>query len=275
MRRPTWPLVAAVVALVVAAGSAAALLRQGRDLDEPIVSVALGGRVHARVILPASYDDRPHRRYPVVYFLHGLPSGASAYRSNGWLAEALRSAGEAILVFPQGARDNDTDPEYLDWGAGRNWQTYIARELPRTIDARFRTIRSRSGRAIVGLSAGGYGATVVGLRHTGTFSVIESWSGYFHPTDPTGTKPLDRGPQANAHRLVSVLRGGRTYFAFYTGRGDLRFKDENIALDRELTAAKLPHLFELYRGAHQSSVWRAHAAPWLRLALAHLARPTS
>ena len=126
MRRPTWPLVAAVVALVVAAGSAAALLRQGRDLDEPIVSVALGGRVHARVILPASYDDRPHRRYPVVYFLHGLPSGASAYRSNGWLAEALRSAGEAILVFPQGARDNDTDPEYLDWGAGRNWQTYIA-----------------------------------------------------------------------------------------------------------------------------------------------------
>ena len=150
MRRPTWPLVA-VAALVVAAGSAAALLRQGRDLDEPIVSVALAGRVHARVILPASYDDRPYRRYPVVYFLHGLPSGASAYRSNGWLADALRSAGEAILVFPQGARDNDTDPEYLDWGAGRNWQTYIARELPRTIDARFRTIRSRSGRAIVGL----------------------------------------------------------------------------------------------------------------------------
>ena len=78
MRRPTWPLVAAIVALVVVAGSAAALLRQGRDLDEPIVSVALAGQVHARVILPVSYDDRPYRRYPVVYFLHGLPSGASA-----------------------------------------------------------------------------------------------------------------------------------------------------------------------------------------------------
>ena len=71
------------------------------------------------------------------------------------------------------------------------------------------------------------------------------------------------------------MRGGRSYFEFYTGRGDLLFKEENIALDRELTAAKLPHLFELYRGAHESSVWRAHAGPWLRLALAHLARPTS
>src|SRR5204863_5763582 len=114
-------------------------------------------------------------------------------------------------------------------------------------------------------------ATVVGLRHTSTFSVIESWSGYFHPTDPTGTKPLDRGPQADAHRLVRVLGERRIYFAFYTGRGDLRFRDENIALDRELRAAKLPHLFELYRGAHESSLWRAHAEGWLRLALAHLA----
>jgi S-formylglutathione hydrolase FrmB len=275
MRRPTWHLVVAVAALAAAAGSAAALLRQGRDVDEPIVSVALAGRVHARVLLPAGYDDVPHRRYPVVYFLHGLPSGASAYRSNAWLADALAAAGPAILVLPQGARDNDTDPEYLDWGAGRNWQTYIARELPRAIDARFRTIRSRAGRAIVGLSAGGYGATVVGLRHTGTFSVIESWSGYFHPTDPTGTKPLDRGPQANAHKLIGALRGGRSYFAFYTGRGDLRFRNENIVLDRQLTAAKLPHLFELYRGAHQTSLWQAHARGWLALALAHLAHPTS
>jgi S-formylglutathione hydrolase FrmB len=43
--------------------------------------------------------------------------------------------------------------EYLDWGTGRNWETAIAHELPRYVDARYRTIRDRRGRAFVGLSA--------------------------------------------------------------------------------------------------------------------------
>ena len=131
MRRPTWPLVAAVAALVVAAGSAAALLRQGRDLDEPIVSVALAGRVHARVILPASYDDRPFA---------GTPSSTSCTASRAAHPPTAATVGSPTLSAAparrssssEGARDADTDPEYLDWGAGRNWQTYIARELPRS-----------------------------------------------------------------------------------------------------------------------------------------------
>jgi len=111
--------------------------------------------VHARVILPANYDDLPGRRFPVIYFLHGLPARASSYRGNAWLVDAMAQVGPAILVLPQGARDADTDPEYLNWGSGRNWENYIARELPHYIDAHFRTIRSRAGRAIVGLSAVG------------------------------------------------------------------------------------------------------------------------
>jgi S-formylglutathione hydrolase FrmB len=274
MRRSGRPAVVVVAFLVFAAGAAAALLHQSRDLDESITSVALNGEVHARVILPATYDDSPARRYPVVYFLHGLPADGAAYRGNTWLANAMPNVGEAILVLPQGARDSDTDAEYLNWGAGRDWETYIARELPRYIDAHFRTIRGRAGRAIVGLSAGGYGATIVGLHNPATFSVIESWSGYFHPTDPTGTRPLVRGPAANAHTLIGDLRRRATYFAFYVGRGDGRFLTENLQLDRELSAARAPHVFEVYPGAHETALWQSHAVAWLRLAVAHLAKPT-
>lgn len=259
----------AALALVLG-GSASA--RQFRALDEGITSVALKGKVHARVILPASYDDHPARRYPVVYFLHGLPAGSTSYLGNSWLARAMQAAGPAILVVPQGARDSDTDPEYLNWGAGRNWETYIATEVPRDIDAHFRTIRSPRGRALVGVSAGGYGATVVGLHHPDVFSVVESWSGYFHPTDPTGTKPLARGPATNVHTLIRDIRTDRTWFGFYVGRGDTLFAPENVQLDGELSEAHIPHLFELYRGAHETSLWQAHAALWLRLALDHLAR---
>lgn len=269
MRRSFRQAVVAGIALTLAAGAGAALLRQSRALDERIVSVALSGKVHARVILPAAYDDRPLRRFPVIYFLHGLPATASTYRGNTWLADAMARVGPAILVLPQGARDSDRDAEYLNWGAGRNWETYIAHELPQYIDARFRTIRSRTGRALVGLSAGGYGATIVGLHHPATFSVIESWSGYFHATDPSGTRSLARGPAANAHMLIGGFRRS-TYFGFYVGRADDRFLQENLTFDRELSAARVPHVFEVYRGAHETSLWQSHAVSWLELALAHL-----
>ena len=56
------------------------------------------------------------------------------------------------------------------------------------------------GRALVGLSAGGYGAVMLALHHLAAFSVVESWSGYFHPTDPAGQHALDLGSsRANAN----------------------------------------------------------------------------
>jgi len=268
---------ATVVALIVfmgAAAAGAAILRQSRDLDETIRSVALSGRVHARVVLPPGYSDSK-KRYPVVYFLHGLPANAAAYRGNDWLFDELEQAGAAILVIPQGARVGDTDPEYLNWGAGRNWETYVAAEVPRYVDAHFRTIRSRSARAIVGVSAGGYGAMILGLHHLTEFSVIESWSGYFHPTDPTGTVSLPREPAASARNLVGDLRSDErqepTFIGFYVGGSDARFRSDNERFDAQLTAAHVPHTFDVYPGAHTTALWKAHGRSWLQLALRHLA----
>ena len=272
MRRRRATAVALAV-LAAAAAAGAAVLRESRDLDETIRSVALDGRVHARVVLPPGYADS-RRRYPVVYFLHGLPANAAAYRGNGWLVDELERAGPAILVIPQGARGDDRDPEYLNWGAGRNWETYVAVEVPRYVDAHFRTIRSRSGRAIVGVSAGGYGAMILGLHHLGEFSVIESWSGYFHPTDPTGTLSLPREPAASARNLIGELKANpATFVAFYVGRNDARFRSDNVGFAAQLTAAHVPHTFDLYAGAHTTALWKTHGTAWLRLALRHLATP--
>ncbi len=276
MRRSLRLVVLLLLELAVVAAAGATILTQSRDLDERIQSVALNGTVHARVILSPGYATSG-KRYPVVYFLHGLPASAKAYRGNSWLIAAIERAGPAILVIPQGARTNDTDPEYLNWGAGRDWETYISSEVPKYIDAHFRTIASRDGRAIVGLSAGGYGASIIGLHDLGRFSVIESWSGYFHPTDPTGTSALPRGPATSAHTFVDKLRTDErnrpTFLAFYVGKGDSRFLAENRQFDRELTAAHVAHVFDVYPGGHAQSLWKRHATAWLGLALAHLAKP--
>jgi len=243
-------------------------------------SPAVEGRLRLSIYLPPGYAS-DHRRYPVVYFLHGLPASPTSFRGADFLARALEASGrKAIVVAPQGARDNDSDPEYLDWGNGRNWETAITHDIVGYVDSNYRTIPTRRGRAIVGLSAGGYGAVILALHHLGAFSVIESWSGYFHPTDPTGTKSLDLGStaanrHASAHSFVGSLRRTfakrPTFFAFYVGAQDSRFLAENLQLHRELAAAKVPHVFEVYEGGHSQSLWLRHATPWLRLALDHLA----
>jgi enterochelin esterase-like enzyme len=254
----------------------------GRVLDASFRSRALDGRLALVVYLPPGYS-RGHMRYPVIYFLHGLPASPVAYRHIGLLADALDALrARALLVAPQGARGGDSDPEYLDWGRGRSWETAIAQEVPRYVDRRFRTIANRRGRSLVGLSAGGYGAVMLTLHHLRAFSVVESWSGYQRPTNPSGTRPLDLGSTAanryaSAHSFVPMLRIAfrrlPTFFAFYVGNRDARFRAENERLDTELTKARVPHLFRLYLGAHEQALWVAHARAWLALAIQHLVPP--
>ena len=287
MRLPGLRIVAAVVVIAAAAAAGSARAHRvgtsgSQVVDFSFQSKALQRRLHFAAYLPPDYAASG-LRYPVVYFLHGLPAGAGAYDNIGWLRSALDSLPSGvILVAPQGAAKEDSDPEYLDWGPGRNWETAIAVELPRFVDSHLRTIPNRRGRALVGLSAGGYGAVILALHHLDDFGAVESWSGYFHPTDPKGTHALDlgssvRNAQANAHTFVATLkrdtRRRPTFFAFYVGNKDWRFRDENLRLDRELTAARVPHVFALYPGAHDGTVWSAHAKRWLRLAADHVAAP--
>jgi enterochelin esterase-like enzyme len=271
------------VVLVAALALAVNPARSQTEVDVSFRSTALKATMHALVALPVGYAAGT-RRYPVVYFLHGLPATSVSYSGLRWVADALAASGRpAILVAPQGARDDDTDPEYLDWGEGRDWETYVSSELVRVVDSRFRTIADRRGRAIIGLSAGGYGAAAIGFNHLDKYAAIESWSGYFVPTDPSGLDKLDRGSQAanaraSLHTLVKTsvpeIKESHPFFAFYVGSHDTRFLAENVQLNRELNGAHIAHVFEVYAGGHTTALWERHAAGWLRLALSHLAPAT-
>jgi len=239
----------------------------------------LGGQFPTLVYLPASYGSG-ERRYPVVYFLHGLPANPQSYTQNAFVAHALVSAhAEAIVVTPQGARENDSDREYLDWSSTENWPRAISHDLTTCIDHRFRTIASREGRALIGLSAGGYGAFNVGLRSLQTFGAVESWSGYFVGTDPSGYHVLELGPPA-AQRAAAVPDGASlvrevarwpSLIAFYVGSSDERFADANQAFDALLRRYRIAHVFRVYPGGHSGALWQAQAPSWLGLALTYLA----
>jgi enterochelin esterase-like enzyme len=248
-----------------------------RTLTISCRSAALGGRLPAVVYLPAGYPNRSSH-YRVVYFLHGLPAGPETYTTNAFVAASLSARQPAIVVAPQGARGSDSDREYLDWDAAEDWPQAIAHDLPRCIDRRFRTIANRFGRALIGLSAGGYGAFNIGLRNLSVFAAVESWSGYFAATDPSGTHVLDLGsPKANSDARVpsgadlkAEVRTWPSLIAFYVGNQDSRFLDMNRQFDTELTASRVGHLFRVYSGGHSSALWYSQARGWLGMALTYL-----
>jgi enterochelin esterase-like enzyme len=276
-------LVAAIAALATAGrGAGDTAVSQSRLVQQRATSQAVGGTLSYAVYLPAGYDSNPGRRYPVIYALHGLPGDSSSYLSLAFLTPVLDSLhAQAIVVFPQGATNTESDDEYLDLGTDRNWETAIARDLPADVARRYRVLAGRAATGIIGISAGGYGAATIGLHNLDQYSVVESWSGYFHATNADGTGPMTlaaaKAAYANLHTLVGTvakqLRSHKALIAFYTGASDPYpgFVAENRQFDRELTAAKVPHRFAVYAGGHNSALWLAHAHDWLGQALKALA----
>jgi S-formylglutathione hydrolase FrmB len=280
--------VVAAVGLVFASGAAVVVASRAaprkrrsaaQTLDITCRSPSLGGSLPAVVYLPSGYSSSS-KRYRVIYFLHGLPAGPSSYKTNSFVAAALQSSGRrAIVVAPQGARNENSDREYLDWSPTENWPAAISHDLTRCIDQRFRTDASRSGRALIGLSAGGYGAFNIGLRTLDVFGAVESWSGYFVATDPSGYQVLKLG-SAQDNAAARVPRGPRlrkelaawpSLIAFYIGRQDSRFLQMNVQFDRQLTQNHIKHVFHTYTGGHSPSLWQSQAPYWLGMALDALA----
>ena len=71
---------------------------------------------------------------------------------------------------------------YVNWAEGEEgqknaWEDYMIKDLIGHVDATYRTIAAREGRAINGLSMGGYGALMLGLKHPDMFCSIGSHSG--------------------------------------------------------------------------------------------------
>jgi enterochelin esterase-like enzyme len=235
-------------------------------------SAALGGRKQeSYVYLPSGYAASPRRRYPVLYLLHGFPGRPLAFLETvqmGVIDDALaarRRAQPLILVMPFGSTGTFNDEEWVNGiRPGNGWATFVARDLVRAVDARFRTIRSARARAIGGLSEGGYGAIDIALHHPHEFSVVESWSGYERPDKirsifgPHLGLLAQNDPRLLLPRVAPALRRLGTYLWFYSGSTD-PLHVQNGAFANELERLRIPHRYFLVYGGHNWAIWRDNA----------------
>ena len=143
----------------------------------------------AYVYVPPGYGDpaNAHRHYPVIYLLHGYPGSPANWMSAGGVPDEMnaligvRRIGPMIVVAPNDFGGRPHDSECLNQFAGPQIADYLTGTVVRYIDAHFRTIPDRRGRAIGGLSSGGYCGLNLGLRQQGTFSVMVTFEPYGDP----------------------------------------------------------------------------------------------
>ena len=214
------------------------------------------------VYLPPGYD--PTRRYPVLYLLQGFPGSPYQYVDGIDLpsyADPRIAAGSLppfIAVIPPAG----IDAYHGDWTG--IWEQYLVRDVVPWVDSNLPTIAARRGRLLAGLSAGGYGAVDIGLRHPGLFSTLESWSGYFHPLRAGALVHADRAerqahdPSLLVRRESPLLHQLGTRFFLCSGTTHDRATAAGTkAFSEELRALHLPHRLWLGPGGHDGSLWRA------------------
>jgi S-formylglutathione hydrolase FrmB len=257
-------------------------------------TAALAGPTRVRVLLPPGYGDDPARRYPVLYLLHGANSDDTSWTRDGDV-ERITARARLIVVMPDGGADG----WYTDWYAGDRtvqprWETYHVGELVPWIDATYRTVAAGRGRAIAGLSMGGYGALSYAARHPGTFAAAASFSGALEIGSEAAWGPRRDAPARwRAHLPISIASRLRSLKLVELRTGDGRpgpldprgtnpgcpscllerfLHPANVRLHRRLQALGIRHVWDDYGpGTHDWPYWRRdlrETLPGLERALA-------
>jgi S-formylglutathione hydrolase FrmB len=264
-----------------------------RLIEFGLTTPALAEETNLRVLLPDGYDANPARRYPVLYLLHGCcdydVDGSQAWTTHGEVAQATAGQ-DLIVVMPASGRGGF----YTDWynnGAGGppEHETYHVGRLIPWIDRHFRTRADRTGRALAGLSMGGFGAMSYAARHPDLFVAAAAFSGAVDINDPVSGNVIDElsgldggppgslwGPKATqlvrwkAHNPVDLagnLQGLR--LTLRTGNGqpggdfgggpdglEMGVHQQMTTLHARLEALGEPHVWDDYGpGAHTWPYW--------------------
>jgi putative tributyrin esterase len=246
-----------VLALVFLAGlavvacdvSAQEVLVKTVTIDAP----SIGRKTAYNIALPSDYETSGDKRYPVLYLLHGFSGNYTGWAGMG-AGRAIRGR-DLIIVMPDAGNS-----WYLNWaesGEGQKnaWEDFLVKDLIDHVDATYRTVAGREGRALNGLSMGGFGGLALGLRHPDLFCSIGSHSGALAFARSAGDRlrsgreqpPRKNQPSDRPNPAIQI-EGFRSQVE-RTPKGKLFVKAEDadaadpfklvLAIPRE----KLPHIY--------------------------------
>ncbi len=289
MQRRLLVLTILAVCLGLAAPSSAQVtrgfVREGLTLE----SKALGKPVRYTVYLPFDYETSD-RYYPVLYLLHGYGDNDMGWvqfgEANLIADEAIagREAPPMIIVMPDGGVSF-----YINSADGKTpYEDFFIQEFIPQIEKTYRIRSEKRYRAIAGLSMGGYGALMGGMRHPELFSSVvalsaavlseeevvgmsaESWNRVWGPlTGPGLTGQARLSSHFRAHSAIDIVKADAekklNAVRFYIDCGDDDFLTVgNAMLHAAMTQREIKHEYRVRDGAHTWSYWRTGLPDALR-----------
>lgn len=234
-------------------------------------------------MLPPSYETEKGKKYPVLYFLHGLGENEQVLlRSGGWgLIEDLRQQhkiGDFLMVAPEGRGSFFINSA----GRGDRYNDFFLTEFIPFVESHYRIFRDRRHRGITGLSMGGYGALRFAFSHSEMFGSVSAQSPALITESPQQMNAdlRDNGPLAkllgtvfgnpidvqhwNANSPFELARKNRIAISkqaiyFNCGEQDeFGFAEGATKLHKQLQAEGIRHEFHLYAGGHDAEYFLSH-----------------
>jgi putative tributyrin esterase len=193
-------------------------------VDVAFFSSSLGREIQCRIVLPADYRTRKEK-LPVLYLLHG---GGGGFRDWTNYSDVAAYAEKGfVLVMPEG------NSSYYMNAAGRpqdRYEDYVTQDLLSAVERQFPVSAERQHRAIAGVSMGGFGAIVLGLKHPELFAFAAGLSPALDvPTRPFSVKRIS---QWRSHRAI-----------FGPWKGERQRQNDPYLLITSADPQKVPYLF--------------------------------
>lgn len=222
-------------------------------------SKILGGDRRMYIYTPYGYAENKKAKYPVLYLLHGGGCDEDTWNSMGracQIVDNLIEKGQAkpmLVVMPNGNSRQAASPflqvPELKAGqpASRDFATdfcaSLVKEIIPYVESHYRVIAKPEGRAVSGLSMGGFQTLTVTANYPGTFAYIV---------------PMGCGGQRNeefVNGLLGIKKAGYKLYWHAAGTADFTHQGATV-LDSLLTENGMPHTFYEKDGGHTWSNWR-------------------
>lgn len=227
-------------------------------------SRGLGREMSCRVFLPAKIE--PDRRLPAAYLLHGQDGHFTDWSNKTDVAQ-YASRG-LILVMPQG-----DSSYYSNWVSKKRnaYEDYLVDDLIAEIESRFPALQTRAGRAMVGVSMGGFGAVRLALTRPELYCFVGGISSAVDvPSRPFNWKHISQsllfrsifGPVGCERRrrhdpflLARTADRAKTPYLYLTACDPERLLEPNRRFAALLAELSFAHEFHILPGQHRWTDW--------------------
>ncbi len=206
------------------------------------------------IYTPPGYDAVGDRLYPVLY---EAPTGLTLWNKGTSMLSTLDTmidSGQmpsAIVVFIDSLGPPYGDTQCADMSDGQQWfETYISKTVVDFVDQRYKTMIDPRARGIMGMSAGGFCAPMLALRHPDVFSSSISFSGYFWAgaAGSNAARPFGNAADIESHSpallapQIPALDRSQMYFILVANPGQDFYGPGAASFDKILSAHGFKHL---------------------------------